>query len=399
MTAEHMAVPYPKYPISDYNNRLLTRREQRREKKDAKGHHPYKQFIKKVGVTALTLTSLYSMDVAHGERVLFESHPEIIHISDNHTVEHSDQATVVSAGWGNLDSAHTATSLPAYGAEGSVWAIRYDNTGVNTTSLAEELVAEAKTNHVTQLSFSGHSMGGLVNLEIARKVYESDNGISVPYIVLDCTPSSIDAVRPEVRNNGYLMTEGLSHIPGARYSSTIRLIAEEAARYNKYKDSSQVLQVDLSKMLDATKTIINDKILNDNVASASLLESQFELIVAGGAKEDIMALGKDVGKPKPVLVFIRPVDTSADMTVDDAYSEKQFTEYAHAANLPLVVVKVPGIGHADPNSHPNEYNAALTRAVFPEIAKQEDGFTLPSDTYLSASSKEHPLYEASAAGH
>jgi pimeloyl-ACP methyl ester carboxylesterase len=346
-----------------------------------------------IGTTAVTLATLYAMDVSHGIGASAQSHSEVIHILDNPAAAHADEATVVSAGWGSLDSARTAASLPAYSQEGSIWALRYDNNGVDTTSLAQKLIADAKANNINKLSFSGHSMGGLIDLDIARKIYESNTNLTIPYIVLDCTPSSIDAVWGPVRDEGNLMAEGISYVPGARWSSSLRLIAEEAARYNQFRDDSQILHVDIPKFLNTTKTVLNEKILTSDVASASLLDSQFQLIVANDAQSDLLALGKDNGKQKPVIIFIRPADATADPTVDDIYAENQFKTYTRDAHLPYVVVKVPGIGHASANNNPTEYNTALTDAVFPVITKQENGYTLPRATYLSESGTNGSPYK------
>lgn len=355
------------YPLADNENRCLTKREQRQIQLEKVGTHPFRTFAKAVGGLALTLTSLYSLDVAYGSEAVNDSRSAIIPVSTEPSSFTKSSATVVSAGLGNLTAYYTAAALPAYEQYGSVWAMRYSNNGINVDTIAEKLIDEANQNQITEVSFSGHSMGGLIDLGVARRIYENKGPITVPYIILDCTPASIDAVRPEVRSDGYTMARGLSIIPGARYSSAVRFIAEEAARFDQFKDRDSRFLIDPKKFVDTTKQVINDKFLRQDVASTALLESQFKFIVASGAKDDILALGKNNGKPKPILVYLRPLDPAADQTVDNDFSQAQFEEYARDAGLTLIVVKIPGIGHANPIQRPSEYNQAISNLVMAKI--------------------------------
>lgn len=359
--------PSKQYPVYTGENRYLSKREQRQRRRESSDTHPFRSFSKTIGAVALTLASLYSLDVAQGKEALNGSKSAIIPVSIDQSPSTKSSAIVVSAGLGNLNSYYTAAALPVYAESGNVWAMRYNNNGINVDTVAEKLIEEANANQITELSFSGHSMGGLIDLEVARRVYESQSPIIVPYIILDSTPASIEAVRPDVRSDGYTMARALSYIPGARYSSAVRFIAEEAARFDQFKDFGEPFFIDPAKFVNITERVIKDKFLRNDVASISLLESQFKFILASGAENDIRALGKDNGKPKPILVYMRPEDSSADQTVDNDFSQRQVGEYAQAAGLTLIVVKVAGIGHANPIQRPAEYDRALRNVVIPKI--------------------------------
>lgn len=334
---------------------------------EVNNHPRRRRLLRTIGKAATALVLLYGFDVAHGAESITNSQSSILHVMDAQSLLNEHAATVVCAGFGNVNSYATAAALPAYSENGNIWAVRYDNKGLNTDLIAAKLIEEAKANGVTQLSFSGHSMGGLIDLELARKVYEGDNSISVPYVILDSTPANIAAVRPNVRKDGYTMARALQFIPGARYSSAMRFIVEEAARVDQYKGATFPFIINSKKFIRTTDQVIHDKFLNNDVASTTLLESQFRFIVASGAEGDIKALGKDRGKPKPVLVYIRPKNAAADKTVDNDFSQTQFENYAHSAGLTLIVVKIPGIGHANPIQRTTEYNAALRDKVLPQV--------------------------------
>lgn len=365
MSANAETPSYPTYDNPD--NRLLTKHEQQIARAAERTTSRKRKLASRAGILALTLATLYSADIQHGRQELAHTHSSIILVMNASSPQHNNEATVVSAGFGNLSSYNTAESLPAYAQEGQVWAIQYDNNGIDTDVIASDLIKQAQASGVNELSFSGHSMGGLVDLEVARKIYESDTDISVPYIILDCTPANMDSVRPSVRDDSYRMAEGLRLIPGARYSATVRFVVEEAARLDQYRDMTKPLLVDPQKLIKATKTVIDDKIISDNEPSVPLLESQIKLIAASGAKGNILALGKDRGKPKPVLVFMRPLDANADQTVDDNYSQQQFEQYSREAGLTLMVVNIVGSGHANPIQKPNEYNDALLQDTYPRL--------------------------------
>lgn len=324
-----------------------------------------------MGSFVLTSTLLYGLDVVHGEESLKNTQSSIVSVLSASSKQDSTHAIVDGAGWGNLDASHTAAALPALAENGNVWAIHYDNTGIDTGKIAEQLIQKAHSDGINEISFLGHSMGGLVDLEVARKIYESHTHIQIPYIILDCTPASIDAVRPNVQNDGYNMIHALSYIPGAVHSSAVRFIAEETARLHQYEDLSSPFFVDLEKLYQTTEQVINDKFLSKDIASTALLDSQFKFIVASGAKDNIMALGKNNGKQKPVLIYLRPKSAAADRTVDNDFSQNLFEHYAKAAGLTLLVIDIPGIGHANPIERPTEYNTALTKTIFPKITLQE----------------------------
>jgi len=361
------------------HNDLISKRQLREDKawkqydRRREKHNHRSSLLRKiarpVGTSAMvgvTIISAYGIDVAKGMQALDHTYPSISTV--NHELMQRDSTTMVIAGLGNRDSYATASSLPVYEQLGSVWSLRYDNSGIDTEAIALAAIGKAMDEGITQIAFSGHSAGGDISLDVARQIQQSEAPIVVPYVILDCTPPTAESIRPESRDIGYKMAQLLQHIPGARYSNVGRFVVEEIARFEQYRDATNPLLINPKSFAITTLDVIHDKFLSPTAASTSLLESQFNYVIADGARENIMALGQiENGKPKPIVVVLRPSESAADKVVDDEIGEQQLRQFAKEAGLQIMVVEINNTGHANPIQRPLEYNEAIANQVMPNL--------------------------------
>ncbi|MFI9510887.1 alpha/beta fold hydrolase [Nocardia sp. NPDC052566] len=282
-----------------------------------------------------------------------------------------DTVVVDMVGLGNLDATETATALPALRGLGVVWAIRYDNRGIDTKVIADLIVRATQLSGLKNIVLAGHSMGGVIALEVARHIH-NDSDRRLVGVILDCTPVDLNAVRPESRSRGAEMLRWMGWLPGARESRTLRLVVETSARHRRYFEQAPngVPSIRIRELRGVLAEVLRDKIFSADAASNGLIQAQFTAIVAGGAANDLRALARPVaGKPPPAIVFIRPHEPRRDPIVDVEYSHEVLIERSGGVDGTLLVVFTRNAGHANPVQRPQEYNAVIADQILPFLQR------------------------------
>lgn len=283
-----------------------------------------------------------------------------------------DTAVIDMVGLGGLNAADTAAALPSLRRMGVVWAIRYDNTGIDTKVIADLIVRATVMSGVRDIVLVGHSMGGVVALEVAQHIHTGSDRRLVG-VLLDCTPLNLDAVRPESRGLGEDMVRWMRWLPGARESRGLRLAVEVYARRDRFLDRTGVPGIRADALGETVADVLGEKIFNDDAASNGLIEAQFLAIVAGGAGDHLRALSHPArGKPRPAIVFIRPRNPANDPVVDVVYSHRVLIERVGGPDGSLLVVRPRNIGHANPRERPREYNTVIEQQVLPFVERYRE---------------------------
>ena len=260
--------------------------------------------------------------------------------------------------------------MPSLTGLGSVWAVRYDNTGIDTKVIGNLILTVAKGAGVDKIVLVGHSMGGVIALEVAKQIHTA-SAKTLTAVILDCTPVDLDAVWPQTRDAGEQLLRWTGWMPGARESRTMRLIAEMFSRRDDFIDYFTVPPgIRTPRLIDTANDVLRTKIFNSDAASNGLIESQFKAIVGGGAIGDLRALAHPAGeKPRPAIVFIRPHDPERDPVVDDAYSQRVLIDLVGGIDGTLFVVLTRNTGHANPIEQPGEYNTVIAEQIVPFITE------------------------------
>ncbi|AYF75642.1 alpha/beta hydrolase [Nocardia yunnanensis] len=310
-------------------------------------------------------------DVLPEQARLARTEPAVLPIAGPSDPQASDTAVFDLVGLGVLDAGDTARALPSLTALGSVWAVRYDQTGIDTKVISDLIVKVTDAAKVSNVVLTGHSMGGVIALEIAKHLHTGSTK-RVRAVLLDCTPVDLDAVRAESRDQGEEMLRWMGWVPGARESRLLRLIVETYARHDRFVGGRYLIRG--AEFRSALGDVLRDKILNTDAASNGLIEAQFKAIVAGGAVDDLRALAKPAaGKPRPAIVFIRPHNPYDDPIVNVEYSHKVLIDQVGGVDGTLLVVTTHTTGHANPIERPVEYNTVIADQVVPFVRQiQQD---------------------------
>lgn len=313
----------------------------------------------------------WSLDVAPERARLARTDPVVNSITQPADPKNWDTVVVDLVGLGNLDAAETAAALPALNRFGVVWAIRYDNEGIDTKVIADLIVLAMQRSGLRNVVLVGHSMGGVIALEVAEHIHLGSDRTLVA-VILDCTPVDLNAVRADSRSRGENMLRLIGWLPGARESRTLRLIVETYARQERFVDRRRegLPGIRIGELRAVLAEVLHDKIFSTDVASNGLIEAQFAAIVAAGAGDDLRTLTREPdGKPRPAIVFIRPHNPDRDRVVDVEYSHQVLIDRVGGVDGTLSVVLTRTTGHADPRQHPEEYNRVIEQQVLPFVQR------------------------------
>ncbi|MBL1077875.1 alpha/beta hydrolase [Nocardia sp. 2] len=319
-----------------------------------------------IPLIVVVLFALYlSVDVAPERARLARTEPSVLPIAGPSEPQASDTAVFDLVGLGVLDATQTARALPSLSRLGSVWAVRYDNAGIDTKVIADLIVKVTSAAKAPNVILAGHSMGGVIALEIAEHLH-IESTRRVVGVILDCTPVDLHAVRAESRDQGENLLRWTGWVPGARESRLLRMMVELYARHERFTGGRYWIRGD--RFFAALSEVMRDKILNTDAASNGLIEAQFKAIVAGGAVDDLRTLAAPAnGKPRPAIVYIRPRDAYRDPIVDVEYSHRALVERVGGVDGTLLVVTTRNTRHANPIQQPEEYNTVIERQIVPFI--------------------------------
>lgn len=322
-------------------------------------HHPAVRAIASVALKTMLAAAIIDPVVAQYEAGLTEQ--QVVEVMPNLNEQSNESVINVSAGFGLRNSSDIAVALSPFSRQGEVWATIYDNKAIDGIELAGSLLKKANKDGITKLNLWGDSMGGMLSLEAAKIIQASDSDVVVPYVVLENSPSSLESIRPLRRENGQLLLS-FTNIPFLSYSRVIQFGAGVAAKSGYYlgegvNQTIPDLPFNLTELIATGFRVAGDMISGDNVPSAELLGSQFSTIATSDVRGNIMKLGEDNehGKPKPVLVLIRPTSDYSDPLVNSRIIESEYRQYALEAGLRLIIIRMPGIHHGDPTMNRRQY--------------------------------------------
>jgi pimeloyl-ACP methyl ester carboxylesterase len=301
---------------------------------------PRRRFLRLGGeVVALAVAG----DTIAGEIMWGGTNPEI-HKIDNPEAAHlfPDTYTLAIGGFNvaNVEGLGKTveTILPGYGQTAY---LQNSSNGIDMRDIEREALRFIKENNVNRLRIYGHSMGGMVAIELAA--YLKDRVGLLEAIILDCTPASHLDLR------------------GNKQAGTLLLhVADELSLH--LGPAARVVMETASPILDGRDDIVTiclnsmNKVLSpDKICPNGLLESQGSFMRTFNIADHY-----DVFSESTHIIELRPADFDRDETVDNKSSHARLES---GLGRKVMDVPVVGSGHADPGGHQQAYRAALCHAA------------------------------------
>ncbi len=340
-----------------------------------KREHRFAKTVGKLGLAALLSVNgalgggvaYLQHDINAGKAELADARPQVHAIYLTNDPAKAEVATYVATGLGTRNPSETARKLTAHHELGNVFAVEYSNRDINIEELTEAVVRNAHDNGIKYLAFDGYSMGGPIELAVAAEIYEKHDDLHVLSVTLNSSPVGNEGLTAKSRDGGRAMSAILNYWPELVYSKKARLTAEVLARNNDYYDK-QEWAVDFDK-LDATiDSVENEKTRNRSAASGSLISSQYNFHFRYGVERSLETLSKEVdGKEPPNVYYTRSLDPRDDAVVNVTASGESIVQAATDHFVPLQVLDIHNIGHANPAERPTEYNRAIHDRIAPGI--------------------------------
>lgn len=360
--------------LANAHNRELTQaaEQQSKQRKIQRG-----LFVAAGLVTVLSYGSrLYEIDTDFGKQQIEHSTPSISHIYASPD-SRNQTATFIATGVNTRDASATAEVLTAYREVGDVFAITYDNRGIDTDELEKLVVDTAHKHGKTRLNFSGWSAGGGILSEVAASIY-TDSDLVVDSLVFNSTPMGSDALTEKSEEAIKVIGRAMAINPDVAYSFTLRSVADAWSHRDLYYDS-KTRKFDWRSFGHEVR-VACERTRDNNRASAVLAKSQVAYTTNYAIDRNIETLSKPVtDKQPPLLAYTAPWDqtaenvAAADTVVNTANSANYFVRETHRYKNPRLLLLLDNIGHANPTERPNEYNTAITKRLLPAI-REHRGF-------------------------
>lgn len=309
-----------------------------------------------LAVTTL-LSTAYTLPVAAEKIRLSNTEPTLIHIAD--TPDHLAATSLVIAGFGVKSSEATARALPQLAEIGSVEAIDHDNDGIDSHVIAEMYIEQANSTGLLEAGLWGDSNGGHIAVKIAREIQESDSELRVRYIVLDCIPPSVNALREDKRATVDLIDTISNVLPDAATHPLVGYLYAQDRLEKHYNGNGHF----------GVGEILSEMYSPDR-PSSRLLAAEAMLVVNPSLRDDLLAISQVETKAPPLVVIIRPKGDT-DKTVISDVADQELTSMLDETDIPYIEVSLEDIVHGDPTANAEQYQDALKNIILPALKEYD----------------------------
>lgn len=288
--------------------------------------------------TGLTATSAVHIDTIVGNEYWGGTNPEIGVLPNEEAKKtHPHTFTLAIGGYNVDDPDRIAEAIgDTMFQYGQIAYLKHSNNGLQIEDLKREADRFVEANGVNKLYMYGHSMGGMVAIELAAHL--AQKGVSINTIMLDCSPLDFDDIRSTRRDgaNTLVSLDELSIHGGP----ATRFFIEVGTRWIEGRR-------DIGRMcLDALREV------NAQSCSNRLIQSQARYM-----KQFNLEHFKDAFPSYTRFVRFQPDDVYRDTTIDNGSAQDRLTNLFPRNDA--YVYPVTGGGHASPIQIREGYNAAL----------------------------------------
>jgi len=280
-------------------------------------------------------------------------------------------ATVVMLGFGGLDATSVGEELSPWLSQlGHVWAMRYDDKGIDPKELADVIGKKARAEGITKISFHNISVAGAFGTTVALALLDGDYGItSIPEYIFDSSPDSPDNLKSDYAQQGQIQAALHEFASTQADGMSTRDLVELWIRRDRWSPlPPRRFNKGMSVPAAAVKT--NTEIIHDiwspESASNSLLNSAYNEFAKTNVKQNlaqIAAYEKAKHMPLTDTTYIGAAG-KGDYIVNIPKSSMAVEEDIHDAGLPDTrEIIEPGIVHGSPTATPKIYDKIYSNLV------------------------------------
>ncbi|TAH37491.1 hypothetical protein EYC59_00040 [Candidatus Saccharibacteria bacterium] len=333
----------------------------------------FKRTAAALGLAAIAVSAPYINDVKNTRHIndaLATPSASVVFGANPNSLDPEAPITMIGdfAGTTGKDAQNYASQETSLQEHGTLVAMRYGNT-VEPGPLAEVQLKIAKEVGAKKIVQVAHSGGIIPAITTTAIEYADENSeVETPYIIADCPPFGLDSIRPERLTPVDGLLWASSYIPGVKDSSLVNFGVQGIVAL---LDTPQTLAAPTQKSLFENVMAMASQYYEangPNKAPITLIDAQYNSIVASDLQKSLNILGNTPGKVKPILVIMQPANPEDDTTIRNDVAAQHFVDAGHTAGLTVIIVKVPGIVHANPGYKPGEWNAGIENQVYPAIA-------------------------------
>jgi pimeloyl-ACP methyl ester carboxylesterase len=310
----------------------------------------YHRAARAIGGFALSITTLAGIDSVAGAAMWHNDTPVITTIEKQSVRQASDKALhnnhdamLVFGGFGVSNGRAKRIGAEIEGILPDlekVAVVNYADKGIDLDKIVKTTEEYLEVNDIDTIDIYGHSMGGMIGMEVAAELKEKDN-IAVRSIILDCTPANKRNVRGSDRGGTTLLKEtdelGLHFGPAARVGmQATRILA---------KDPKAIFKSD---------TFPKAFRQANNSASNEVMQDQARIVDTFNVTDY-----KDIFPASSTeIIQIHPYNNDADHTIDDSQA---YHDWQAGLARPISRIALKGSGHASILSNAALYEKALHR--------------------------------------
>lgn len=387
----------PKYPIepgADKRAMETVKRETRSERVNTA--------VKRIGATVLAASVYTGMlvgnDIARGiqegKAAVRDDHAQVHEIYQNPEINpiYAHHGTFVLTGLGTKNPSVTAETLTAHREVGSVYALEYSNSELNTTDMAKRIIEQAKEEGLKEISFDGYSAGGPIALDIAAYIHQHESDIRVMSVRLNSSPIGEGSLTKRSEDGIHIMNRILSFYPDFVYYERGRIGVEVMARsdrylkeighvdedgfrahnLNHYSFDGTLYEIDFDKFMHEVHDV-EDKMKNPAVASANLTKHQADFITTTDYDNNIRILSKQrtgsSDDTPPLIIYTRSYHANSDSVVDIDQSKQNILKSLKKYGNPYKILW-ENVGHANPTERTKEYQRMIHDKINPLVTNR-----------------------------
>ncbi|UTX51587.1 hypothetical protein KI440_01380 [Candidatus Saccharibacteria bacterium TM7i] len=243
--------------------------------------------------------------------------------------------------------------------DGESWSVSYGNAPLNPKKLAEKIISLAEERDITTLDFVGYSAGGAISTETATEIADNPD-ITIRSLTPISTPDGIDGLRP-LRQKEVEFAYTLSSIPGAKYSTLVRLIGEIYFMRDRFDEGPFT-----TRIADFGKTALQaaGHIQQPKLPGTWLLVDQTLAVADADIQSNLKEIAEKYKgkKPLPTILYVGTEEPGYDYMVNNELSSYKICGYAYENNMQCSIYNVPGAVHTMPEKTTDAYTETFADA-------------------------------------